>query len=65
MPRSIIPAIPAQRAKHPQIRPSPMAVNHHIFKKSTAATADGLVNIACVQPEKIHFDSMRNAAEDQ
>ena len=65
MPRSIIPAIPAHREKHPQIRPSPMAVNHHIFKKSTAATADGLANIDFAQSEKIHFDSMRNAAEDQ
>jgi hypothetical protein len=53
----------AHRKKHPQISPSPMAVNPHIFKKSTAVTKDGLATIASAHPEKTHFDSIRNAAE--
>ena len=40
-------------------------VSPHMFKLSTRPSIDGLATIHFAMPEKIHFASSKNAADDQ
>ena len=55
----------ATRVKRPTIKPAPMAINPHVFRTSTTYSTLELDVIQSENPERIHFDSIRNPVDDQ
>ena len=65
MNRSIAPEIAAGFVKSPSINPSPIAIQPHLFKKSTPFRTPGCDIIHFENPDNIHFDSFRKPIDDQ